>query len=67
MSQELLSVEESTKRLGLGRTRLYQEIGSGRLASVRVGRRRLIPEDAIEEFINLLVVERDGQSRANEA
>lgn len=45
----LLSVDEATSRLGIGRTRLYAEIRSGSIRSVSSGRRRLIPEAAIRE------------------
>lgn len=47
----LLSVDEAAERLGIGRTRAYGEIAAGRLRSVLVGRRRLVPSSAIAEFI----------------
>ncbi|MDP9269701.1 MAG: excisionase family DNA-binding protein [Chloroflexota bacterium] len=47
---ELLSVERAARQLGIGRSRLYDEIGSGRLRSIRIGRRRLIPADALGEL-----------------
>jgi excisionase family DNA binding protein len=37
--------------LGLGRTAVFDEIKSGRLGSIRVGRARLIPADAIRDWI----------------
>src|SRR3954462_7576736 len=37
----LLSVHEAAAMLGLGRSVLYAEIGAGRLATLKVGRRRL--------------------------
>jgi excisionase family DNA binding protein len=43
----LLSIQEAARRLSVGRTRLYDEIGAGRLRSVRIGRRRLVPADAL--------------------
>jgi excisionase family DNA binding protein len=48
--QQLLSVEQAADALGLGRTLVYQEISRGRLRSVRIGRRRLIPASAIDEY-----------------
>lgn len=36
------SVAESTELTGLGRTKLYELIGTGELASRKVGRRRLV-------------------------
>jgi excisionase family DNA binding protein len=47
----LLSVDEAAAALGIGRSRLYDEIGAGRVRSVRVGRRRLVPSSAITERI----------------
>lgn len=46
----LYSVTEAAQRLGIGRTRLYAEIGAGRVRSVRSGRRRLVPSSALLEF-----------------
>ena len=45
----LLSIEQAARVLGIGRTALYSEIGAGRIRSVKVGRRRLIPSSAISE------------------
>jgi excisionase family DNA binding protein len=45
----LLSIEQAAQALGIGRTALYSEIGAGRIRSVKVGRRRLVPSSAISE------------------
>ena len=45
----LMSIEQAARALGIGRTALYSEIGAGRIRSVKVGRRRLIPSSAISE------------------
>jgi excisionase family DNA binding protein len=45
----LLSIEQAAQALGVGRTALYSEIGAGRIRSVKVGRRRLVPSSAIRE------------------
>jgi excisionase family DNA binding protein len=47
----LLSVDEAAAALGCGRTLVYDEIGAGRLRSLRVGRRRLVPSGAIADYI----------------
>jgi excisionase family DNA binding protein len=47
----LLDIEEAGATLGIGRTATYGELAAGRLRSVRVGRRRLIPAGAIAAFI----------------
>jgi excisionase family DNA binding protein len=48
----LLSIDEAGAALSLGRSLLYSEIGAGRLRSIRVGRRRLVPSDAIRAYIS---------------
>jgi excisionase family DNA binding protein len=48
--QELLSVAQTARRLGLGRTAVYDLFGRGELRSLKVGRRRLIPADALAEL-----------------
>lgn len=50
----LHSVEAVMERLGIGRSKTYEVLGSGQLRSVKVGRRRLVPESAIVEFIQNL-------------
>ncbi len=47
---ELLSIRSAAVRLGIGRTATYDAIGRGELRSVKVGRRRLIPADALAEL-----------------
>ena len=47
----LLSVDEASAALGLGRSRMYLEIQTGRLRSVKVGRRRLVPAAALANYI----------------
>jgi excisionase family DNA binding protein len=46
----LLSIEQAARALGIGRTVLYSEIRAGRIRSVKVGRRRLIPASAVSEL-----------------
>jgi excisionase family DNA binding protein len=57
----LMSVEEAADLLRLGRTRMYELVMSGRIVSVKVGRRRLIPRKSLEEFVDGLI---DGQLSA---
>jgi excisionase family DNA binding protein len=47
----LLSVAEAASALGIGRSRLYDEIAAARVRSVKVGRRRLVPSGAIADYI----------------
>lgn len=46
----LVGIGEASRRLGLGGTTVKREIAAGRLRSVLVGRRRLIPVDAIADY-----------------
>jgi excisionase family DNA binding protein len=66
---ELLTPTEAPPRLSLGRTRLYQLIGSGEIASVRVGKLRRIPARAVRAYVDGLVAVqvRSDLSAANQA
>lgn len=48
----LLSVEEAHRQLNIGRTMFLAEIYSGRIRSIKVGSRRLIPTSALVEYID---------------
>lgn len=62
----LLRVEEAARRLGVGRTTAFGLIRSGELRSVTVGRRRLVPTDAIGEFVAALGRSGRGPARVHE-
>jgi excisionase family DNA binding protein len=47
----LVSVREAAKRLGLGRDTAYQLVREGRLHSVALGRKRLVPVAELERFV----------------
>jgi excisionase family DNA binding protein len=51
---QLHSVEGVMNRLNVGKTQVYGLLGSGALRSVKVGRRRLVSEAALVDFINRL-------------
>lgn len=51
MDRLLLRPEECAELLGIGRSKLYQLLASGSLESMTIGRRRLIPREAIVEFV----------------
>jgi excisionase family DNA binding protein len=50
----LLKPEEAAEVLSIGRSKVYELIGTGQLASVRIGASRRIPTDALIEFVNRL-------------
>ena len=45
------SIKEACKATSWGRTTLYGHISSGRLRTVRIGGRRLIPAEALRALI----------------
>lgn len=45
------SIPEAAELLGVGRTTLYAEVAAGRLATVTIGRRRLVTRDAIDAYL----------------
>ncbi len=47
----LVSVKDAARELGLGRDSTYELVREGRLRSVAVGRRRLIPRSELTAFI----------------
>ena len=47
-------VESVMRRLNVGRSTVFELIADGRLRSVKVGRRRLVSESALCEFIETL-------------
>lgn len=56
------SITEFCELYGVGRSTAYNEMKKGRLRYVHVGRRRLIPRDAAEEWFASL----PGQIRHDE-
>ena len=62
----LLSVEEAAATMNVGRTTVYALIKTGELESVKVGRRRVVPADAIAQCI-ARVAERGSEPEAETA
>jgi excisionase family DNA binding protein len=48
--EQLLSIDRAAALVGVGRTTIYAAIGAGRLRSIKVGRRRLVPASAVAEL-----------------
>jgi excisionase family DNA binding protein len=51
----LNSIRDAVTRLRVSRSKIYEEMDNGRLQSVKVGRRRLIPESALIDYIDKLI------------
>jgi excisionase family DNA binding protein len=63
LQRRLYCVEAAAYVIGVTRSTAYEEIRLGRLHTVRVGRRRLVPTEYIEEYIELLKREAETAAR----
>jgi excisionase family DNA binding protein len=50
------SITEGAWRIGVGRTSMYALIDSGEIPTVRIGRRRLVTEAALVEYLERLQI-----------
>jgi excisionase family DNA binding protein len=55
----LLTVDEAAHRLGIGRSHAYVYVLRGELPSVKIGRSRRVPVQALQEFIERLREDQD--------
>jgi excisionase family DNA binding protein len=46
-------VDDAAEVCGIGRSTLFEHIRHGRLKSVKIGGRRLIPDAALREFLQI--------------
>ncbi len=51
----LVTVEEAAMLLRIGRTTAYELVMSGKLQSVKVGRRRLVVRDGVGTYVDELL------------
>jgi excisionase family DNA binding protein len=51
----LYSVEEAADLLGMGRTFMFHLLATGEIDSLKIGRRRKIPRDALARYIERLL------------
>lgn len=59
-AQAMLTVAEACAHLRISKWTLYRLMQSGKLKSVKIGSRRLIPARAITKFIEQLEIEEGG-------
>jgi len=50
----LLTVERAAERLEVGRTKVFELLATGQLESVKIGRARRIPADALRGYVERL-------------
>jgi excisionase family DNA binding protein len=55
-----LTVAEAARRIGIGRTKMYEYVTSGQIPSVKIGSLRRIPAEALGAFLA-----RQGHDAAN--
>lgn len=58
----MYSVSEVQEMTGLGRSTVWAEVYAGRLATVRIGKRRLITSAALSEWVASLSAEHPAPS-----
>jgi excisionase family DNA binding protein len=52
IERRALSIEETAKTCGLSRATMYRLIGEGKLATLKIGARRLVPVGAIDALLD---------------
>jgi excisionase family DNA binding protein len=61
LQRRLLPIEAVMAQLSLGRSSVFELINTNQLRSVKIGRRRLVPQVSIDEFVaNLLAASESG-------
>ena len=65
--QLLLTVDEAAQRLGVGRSTMYGLILDGVVESVRIGRLRRVPADALPRYLDQLRGRTISAAAANDA
>lgn len=59
---KLISITETCGLMGIGRTKLYQLLAAQCLTTVKIGRRRLVTMESLEQFVT-----RSAQSVLNQS
>jgi excisionase family DNA binding protein len=63
----LLSIEDAGKALGVGRSTVYELIGSGDLELVHIGRSARVPVEAVQAFVARLRRQADSRGGSETA
>ena len=61
MERILLRVPEAAESAGISRSLAYELIAEGRMPSVRVGRSIRVPAEALREWVNELLADREAE------
>jgi excisionase family DNA binding protein len=65
-SQLLYSVEEAAGMIGIGRTFMFHLLATGEIDSLKIGRRRKVPRDAIDDYIERLRAQQGATAKGPE-
>jgi excisionase family DNA binding protein len=57
------SIEEAAEILGVGRTVMCALIRDGEVASVKIGRRRIVPAESLRNYLRKLIEAQQGAMR----
>lgn len=57
----LLTIEEAAECLGIGRSKIYDLMTNGELASIKIGARRLVAVSSVTEYIRRQLGQGDRQ------
>lgn len=60
MDALLVSQEDAALAVGLGLTSFKQLVRAGKIATVKIGARRLVSRRALDEFVKVLEAEAEG-------
>jgi excisionase family DNA binding protein len=58
-TKQLLSPQEARELIGVGLSTMNRMLREGQIASIRIGRLRKVPLDAIQRFIDRHLTEQD--------
>jgi excisionase family DNA binding protein len=58
--RHLYRITEAMRLLSMSRSVIYEQLRAGRLRSVKQGRARLIPAQAIQSYVDLLINESEA-------
>ena len=58
------TIEEACEATGIGRTKLYEEIGAGRVETMNIGKRRLVLVRSLVKLIDPAAASAAGPSAA---
>lgn len=57
----LYPINEAADQLGIGRSKVYQLIVSSQLETVKIGRRTLVPAEALTQYVERLIASTRGE------